>query len=137
MARSRSSVDGFTLLEALVALVVVGAVVVVGLETVGLGAAARARAVDYADLRRLAEQKLAEISLLDGSEIEALPGKRSGRFEPPYDDAEWELRVTEVEAGTGLFQIDLEVHANSAALEVSTYLDRFGELWAGRARPRP
>jgi len=132
MARYRSSVDGFTLLEALAALAVLAAVVVVGLESVGLGAAARKRAAEYAELRLLAERKLAEVAVTFGPDIQGMVGVTEGHFEPPFEDALWVLEVSEEEAGSGLFVIDLEVQRGNAALEVSTLLNRFGELWAER-----
>jgi len=132
MARSRSSVDGFTLLEALAALAVLAAVVVVGLESVGLGAAARKRAAEYTEVRLLAERKLAEVTVMFGPDIQGLPGVTEGHFEPPFEHAVWVLEVSEDEPGTGLFVIDLEVQRGNAALEVSTLVNRFGELWAQR-----
>lgn len=134
MARSRSSADGFTLLEALAALAVLAAVVVVGLESVGLGAAARKRAAEHAELRLLAERKLAQVAIMFGPEIQEMAGVTEGRVEPPFDDVVWVLEVREDEPGTGLFAIDLEVQRGNAALKVSTLVNRFGELWARRRR---
>lgn len=134
MARYRFVADGFTLLEVLVALAVVGAVAVAGIEGIGLGAAARARAAPHADLRLLAESKLAQVSLLPGSELARLSGVTRGSFEGPFEDATWVLRVEEEEAGSGLFRIELRVRRDDAELQVSTYLNRFGELWAKRRR---
>ena len=108
------------------------AVVVVGLESVGLGAAARKRAGEYAELRLLAERKLAEVTVMFGPDIQEMAGVIEGYFEPPFEDAVWVLEVSEEEAGSGLFVIDLEVQRGNAALEVSTLLNRFGELWAQR-----
>lgn len=132
MARSRSSVDGFTLLEALVALAILGVVVVVGVEGVGLGASARARSADYADLRMLSERKLAEVTMRSGTELQQIAGRHEGRFEPPFEDAVWELNVAETEPGNGLYLIDLRVNREDASLTVSTYANRYGELWAQR-----
>jgi prepilin-type N-terminal cleavage/methylation domain-containing protein len=132
MARSRSSVDGFTLLEALVALAILGVVVVVGVEGVGLGASARARAAEYADLRTLSERKLAEVATLSGTELQEIAGRHEGRFAPPFEDAVWQVSVTETEPGNGLYLIVLGVSKEEASLTVSTYANRYGELWAQR-----
>ena len=132
MARSRFGTDGFTILEALVALAVVSAVLVVGVETVGLGAGARERAAGHVTLRRLAEGQLAEMALRTGPELKSMLGKTEGRFAPPDGDARWFLAVSEEEPGSGLFRLDLRVESEGLALEVSTYADRFGELWRRR-----
>jgi prepilin-type N-terminal cleavage/methylation domain-containing protein len=132
MARSRLSVDGFTLLEALVALAILGVLVVVGVESVGLGASARVRSAEYADLRMLSERKLAEVATLSGTELQQIAGEHEGRFGPPLEDAVWELNVAETEAGNGLYLIVLRVNREDASLTVSTYANRYGELWAQR-----
>lgn len=132
--RYRSSADGFTLLEALVALALLAAVVVVGLETVAMGAAARRRAAEHTALRLLAEWKLAELSTMSGPELAALAGERAGRFAAPFEHARWRVELTEVEAGSGLFVIRVEVRDDGAAIELSTYANRFGELWARKRR---
>lgn len=132
MARSRSRADGFTLLEVLVALAVLGAVIVVGLESVGMGAAARARAAEHAELRQLAMEKLSEVTSLGGRDLEALRGVSSARFAAPFEDALWALEVAEEESGTGLFRVSVAVERAGLTLEASTYLNRFGELWASR-----
>ncbi|MGH7545001.1 MAG: type II secretion system protein [Gemmatimonadota bacterium] len=135
MARSGSRADGFTLLEVLVALAVLSAVIVVGLESVGMGAAARVRAAEHAALREIATEKLAEVTALSGHDLEALRGVSSGRFAPPFEDALWALEVEEDESGTGLFRVTVAVKRAGLTLEASTYLNRFGELWANRRAP--
>ena len=120
------------MLEALAALAVLAAVVVVGLESVGLGAAARKRAAAYAELRLVAERKLAEVAVMFGPDIQGMAGVIEGHFESPFEDAVWVLEVRENEPGTGLFVIDLEVQRGNAAMQVSTLVNRFGELWAQR-----
>ncbi len=132
MERSRSAADGFTLLEVMVALAILSAVVVVGLESVGVGAAVRARAAEYAAPRSLAEQKLAELAALSGSELLARQGIRDGSFDPPFAEARWTVEVKEAEPGTGLFLVQVDVQLRGARLRASTYLNRFGELWARR-----
>lgn len=132
MARCRSSVNGFTLLEALVALAILGVVVVVGVEGVGLGASARVRSAEYADLRMLCERKLAEVATLSGTELQQIAGRHEGRFEPPFEDAVWQLTIQEPEPGNGLYLIVLGVNREDAVLTVSTYANRYGELWAQR-----
>lgn len=132
MARCRSSVNGFTLLEALVALAILGVIVVVGVEGVGLGASARVRSAEYADLRMLCERKLAEVATLSGRELQNISGRHEGSFAAPFEDAEWRLTVQETEPGNGLYLIHLEVNREDAVLAVSTYVNRYGELWAQR-----
>jgi type II secretory pathway component PulJ len=123
---------GFTLLEALAALAVLTTAVVVGLESVGLGAAARRRAAEYAEFRLLAERKLAEVAVMFGPDIRGMVGITEGHFEAPFEDAVWMLEVSEDESGTGLFVIDLEVQRGNTAIQVSTLVNRFGDLWAQR-----
>ena len=127
---------GFTLVEVLVALVLLGALVLVGVEGTRMGTAARTRAADYADLRLLAEQKLAEVSSWSGVELRGRAGATEGRFGPPFEGASWMLRIDE-QSAPGLFRVEVEARRRGAALRVVTYVDRFGELWASREVGRP
>ena len=119
------------------ALAVLGAVVVLGLESIGLGAAARGRAGVQSELRVLAERKLGQVAVMTGADIRARLGITEGRFATPFDDAVWKLEIREAEAGTGLFAVVLEVRRGDGAIRVGTYVNRFGELWAQRRRAAP
>jgi prepilin-type N-terminal cleavage/methylation domain-containing protein len=128
--RSLIRADGFTLLEALVALALVAVLLVAGLETVGVGAAARRRAAAHAEVRLLAERKLAELATMSGSELAALAGKRTGTFPAPFEDVGWRVAIEELEPGAGLFVIRVDAQGPDAAVEVWTYVNRYGELWS-------
>lgn len=134
MDRCRSIADGFTLLESLVALTLLGAVVVVGLESVGVGAVARRRGVAHAELRLLAERKLEETQILFAQDRKKLLGVSEGSFEPFDEDATWRLDVREEREGSGLFVIDLEVENRDATLRLLVYANRYSELWSERRR---
>jgi type II secretory pathway component PulJ len=133
MVGSRSSGDGFTVFEALLALAVLGVVVVVGLECIGLGAAARTtRAAEHAQLRLLLERKLAEVSGPLGRDFQEMVGVTEGGFEEPFDDAVWVLEVRELDPGSGLFAIDFQVRRKGRAITLSTYVHRAGAPSAKR-----
>ena len=136
MVRYRSFADGFTLLETLVALALLGAVVVVGLESIGVGASARKRAADYAELRLLAEGKLEAAAIRFAQDREGLLGVTKGGFEAPFENANWRLEIREEETGSGLFVLDLEVRTPDASLGLVTYVNRFAELWSERRAGR-
>lgn len=134
MAQSRFVADGFTLLEVVVALVILGATLVVGLEAVGLGANVRAAAADYTDLRLLAEEKLAELAVRSAAELKLQDARTEGRFAPPFQDVTWVVRARETEPGTALYRVEVDVRRADAVLRTATYLNRFGEQWT-RQRP--
>lgn len=123
---------GFTLVEVVVALVVLGAVMVVGVEGVRAGREARRHAAGHAALRALLEHRVAQVSARTGPDLEADSGVSTGRFPPPYDDATWTAAVHETGAGTGLFRVTVHVRRAGAVLGTTTYLNRFGELWTHR-----
>ena len=124
--------NGFTLVEVVVALVLLGAVMSVGVEGVSAGRTARRQAADHAVLRALLEQRLAQLATRTGPDLEADSGVATGRFPRPYDDAGWTVAVHETAPGSALFRVNVEVHRADAVLSATTYLNRFGELWTRR-----
>lgn len=129
-----SNAEGFTLLEALVALAILGAVVVVGLETVGLGSAARSHAKTYASIRTLARNEMAGLRTLSATGLRDLAGEADGRLEPPFTAFRWRRRVSEREEGSGLYRVEIEVRHGEAAIVLVSYVNRFGALRSERMR---
>lgn len=124
---------GFSLLEVIVALAVLGAVVAVGLGSAAAGSLHRTRVAEQVALRALAERTLAEVSALPEAELKELAGTRGGKFPDPWTDVSWVSWVREEGEGSGLYRVEVETRRNGAAFRAATYVNRFGERWRARA----
>lgn len=93
---------GFTLLEVVVALGVLGALLIVGLASLQVGMSARTEAAEHARLRVLAGEKLAQAAALPATDLRSLAGRTEGAFDPPLGDAAWILRIHEVTEEEGV-----------------------------------
>jgi prepilin-type N-terminal cleavage/methylation domain-containing protein len=105
--RSRSSTgarSGFTLLEALVALVILGSAVSAALAAFGGGLRAAAAVHAHATGVRLAESRLNELALLPTDSLVYYADQREGRFPAPVDGFGWRARVTRVSGTEGLLR---------------------------------
>lgn len=127
----RSSTDargdraGFLLLEAALALAIIG-IVAIGV----LGAtAAQVRTADKAGVlvvqRALAEDRIAALRLLGHDRLADLPDSlAAGAFPPPFDGHSWTTTVTPVEGEHDLFQVSLVLEGRGEAFLLETLLHR-------------
>lgn len=107
---SRRNRRGFTLLEGVVALAVVGvtAVAVLGAFAADLRATERVQHVLVGEA--LAEQRLATLRLLGATELARLPDSlRRGVFAAPLDGYRWTADATRVRSDDGLFDLHVRV----------------------------
>ncbi|MEO5814679.1 MAG: type II secretion system protein [Gemmatimonadaceae bacterium] len=96
---------GFTLLEAIVALAIVGVVCVGVLASEASALRAEATAVERLPLVVLAEERIAAIDVYPGA-LDALPDSvLRGTFAPPFAGARWDARVVRVAETRSLFEI--------------------------------
>lgn len=152
MPSSTSRPRGFTLLEVLAALAVLGVLLIAGLASTRVGMTARSEAVEYADLRLLAESKLSELAALSSRELRAAAGTASGRFPAPFVETTWVARIREepgaadllpeelrervgvgaggalsgVSLATSLFRVEVEVARGGDRLRLGTWVNRLG-----------
>lgn len=115
--------SGFVLMEALVALGIIG------LTAIGLLAATAAqvrtadKAVQLLTARSLAEERLAMLRILTYDQLSDLPDSlAAGSFPPPFDAFTWRAEVVPAEGEYDLFSAAVVVHVNNEAFPLRTLL---------------
>jgi type II secretory pathway pseudopilin PulG len=116
---------GFVLMEAVVALAIIGLMAIALLGAAG----AQVRTADKAGVllsaRALAEDRLTAIRLLDHDALQALPDSlRAGRFPEPFEAFAWEATVEVVEDEYDLFAVEVVVTAHGEGFPLRTLLHR-------------
>jgi prepilin-type N-terminal cleavage/methylation domain-containing protein len=100
---------GFTMLEAIVALAIVGVVCVGVLGAYGGAIRADVTAADRLPLATLAAERIAAVDLDPGS-LQPLPDSLArGTFAPPYASATWETATHHVDQTEGLYELIVRV----------------------------
>lgn len=124
-ARPRRVRRGFTLLEAAIALVIVGMAAVAVLSSFGTTLRTSARARTALEAEALGGQRLAYASLLSNGELARLPDSVAhGRFAAPFDGYRWETTAKEVHGDDGLFDVSVEVFWETGRYTLPTRLYR-------------
>ena len=116
---------GFTILEAVAALAILGIAGVAALEAVGgeLRAAERARSVGVA--AALAQDRVAAITLLEMDDLQPLGDSLAeGTFPPPFGDFRWTAVVRPVFGRSDLYDVRVEVANAATRYAVATRLYR-------------
>lgn len=117
MKRART---GFTILEAVVALAIVGLVCVGVLGAFGEALRIDARAAGRIPLAALAQERLAAVDIFGGS-LERLPDSLArGKFAPPHEGTTWRIGVRAVERRLGLYELDVNVRDNDGEYRLIT-----------------
>jgi len=114
---------GFTLVEALVAVVLVAMGIVGALGAISAGLRARSAANFYHNAALLAEAKLAELE--SASRLAA--GEEKGDFAPEYPGYRWDCRIEEGPEGLWLVKVMVSASTDRGQgreAEVTTYLLR-------------
>lgn len=113
---------GFTLVEALIAIVLIVIGIGGALGAVSAGLRAQTAGAFYSDAALLAQSKMAEIE----SASDLSPGVTNGDFLPEAPQFAWTCRIEEGPEGLGLWHVALEVfHANGGDnrhVHLDTYL---------------
>ncbi|HIE10412.1 MAG TPA: prepilin-type N-terminal cleavage/methylation domain-containing protein [Kiritimatiellae bacterium] len=127
---SRGLASGFTLVEVLLALVILGTGITVLVATTARSLAVARRAKEYQDMRYL----LARLELTHPLQLEEeiQPGTEEGIFEPPYDEYRWQRTIEQVEA----FELLPGVEADDRKLlyQVNVLIFRQRPRWAAGRR---
>ena len=109
MRADRNRRAGFTMLEAIVALAIVGLVCVGVLGAYGAAIRADVTAADRLPLASLAVERLAAVDLSTGS-LQRLPDSLArGAFLPPYASATWETETQRVDQTDRLYDVIIRV----------------------------
>jgi prepilin-type N-terminal cleavage/methylation domain-containing protein len=126
---------GFTLLEALVALMILAMAVTAALGAFGAGLRTAGSVHSHANGVRLAEARLSELALLSPDSLVYYADDRAGPFGEPMSGFGWHARVTRVVGTEGLLRAVVTVTWADGEYRLATeYFRR--ELVAGvRWRP--
>lgn len=126
---------GFTLMEALVALVILATAVSGALGAFGAGLRVAASVHAHANGVRLAETRLSELALLAADSLPYYAQGREGRFAAPFDGFGWRARLSRVSGTEGLLRGEVLVSWKGGDYRLATeYFRR--ELVSGvRWRP--
>ena len=108
--RGRRRRHGFTLIEAVVALAIVGTIAVAVLGAFGAELRTASRLRGALPAVPLAEERMALLSTLEPRVLAMLPDSIArGAFAPPYADYRWEATVDELPDIPGLLQATVTV----------------------------
>jgi prepilin-type N-terminal cleavage/methylation domain-containing protein len=137
--RRASAGQGFSLLEAVVALAIVGLAAVASLAALGQELRSAERVRRALESNALAEERLARLRLLPREELSPLADSlRQGRFGPPFADYTWHLASRSMPARDELLDVELVIRWADGAYPVVTRLYRprseLPRLSSGRAR---
>jgi prepilin-type N-terminal cleavage/methylation domain-containing protein len=116
---------GFSLLEAVVALAIVGLAAVAALGAFAMELRTAGQAARALEGQALAESRLAAVRLLQRSELEPLADSlRNGRFPAPLQEYQWQASSERVPDREDLFQVVVAVHWTEGAYSLGTRLYR-------------
>jgi prepilin-type N-terminal cleavage/methylation domain-containing protein len=132
MSRNSRRRSGFTLLEATIAVMIVGMAAAAVLSSFGTTLRTAARARQGLEAEALAGQRLARAALLDRDDLVHLPDSIArGRFAPPYGAYEWRATSGEVRGEPDLFDVGVEVSWPEGRYSLPTRLYRPARQIAG------
>ena len=121
----RAGTAGFTILEAIVAVTIIGLTAVGSLAAFGSQLRAGARAQIALDAEALAEEQLARIRLLPASSLEALPDSLgSGTFAQPFERYQWTSTVEPLPHDADLHEARVVIRWSEGEYVLATRLYR-------------
>ncbi|MGH7517993.1 MAG: type II secretion system protein [Gemmatimonadales bacterium] len=117
--------DGFSLLEAVVALAIVGLAAVASTEAVAAHLRAAERTVTALEQEALVQDRLARTRLLAAEELAHLPDSMAGgKFEVPWDEVAWRAASEADRSRPGLFQVTVEIGSGASQRRIETRVYR-------------
>lgn len=125
---------GFLMLEAAVALLVVGLVAGAALELHGAQLRAARRGPELVTATTLAQDRLAAVRLLEPEQLSRIPDSiANGRFRAPFADYRWRTSAARTkERQDDLYDIRVQVTWSDGAVTLATRL--YAPMTAGRAQ---
>lgn len=120
MIRSR---PGFTVLEAAVALLIIGTSAIGVLSAFGAQSRVAARMRGQLEASALAQHVVAKLRMLDPQDLQPLADSlSSGRFDPPFDRYSWTAKVGPSSGESGLYDVEVHVQHPEAMTDLHTRL---------------
>lgn len=124
---------GISLLEAVVAIAIVGITSVSALEAVGGDLRTADRSRHAMEAEALATSRLDFLQLYGYNQIQALPDSvKSGKFAAPLDDYSWTTAATPVSDQPGLFDVRVTINWTEGSYAVKTYVFRSPPIFSRR-----
>lgn len=116
---------GFSLLEAVAAIAIVGITAVAALEAAGGDMRAAEKARRAMEAEALATSRLDFMDLLSDRELQALPDSvESGTFDKPLDEYSWKTTSTPLNDQAGVYDVRITVSWPSGSYALRTYAYR-------------
>jgi type II secretory pathway pseudopilin PulG len=113
--------SGFVLLEAVVALAIIGLVAIALLETTGAQLRTASQANTLLIARGIAQDRLAALEILSYDELGSLPDSLvSGTMPPPFDDFAWTASVVAMEDEYDLWGAEVVVTGRGESFPLRT-----------------
>ena len=133
--RTRSNVarKGFSLMEAVAAVAIVGMTSVGALEAVGGDMRTAERSKRAIEAEALATSRLEFLDLMTDRELQALPDSvSSGKFAPPLDEYSWTSTSTPVTEQAGVYDVRVTVTWPNGSYVLKSYQFRVPPLVSRR-----
>jgi type II secretory pathway pseudopilin PulG len=120
--RSSRVRGGFSLMEAVAAVAIVGMTSVAALEAVGGDMRTAARSKRAIEAEALATSKLQFLDLMSDRELQSLPDSvSSGKFDAPLNEYEWKTTSTPLTDQAGVYDVRVTVTWPNGAYMLKSY----------------
>ena len=126
--RRRRTRIGFTVLEALIALVIIGFAVVTTVEALGGGLRAEREVSAHLEAVALTEARMNELAALPRDSLVDYIAGRDGVFAPPFGRYRWRAAIEPVAGTRSLFRATVIVAWPGRTYALETVLFRAGEV---------
>ncbi len=116
---------GISLLEAVVAIAIVGMTAISALESVGSGMRTAERSKRAIEAEALASSRLEFMDLMTDAELQSLPDSvASGKFSPPLDEYTWKTTSAALADQAGVYDVSITVGWPGNSYAIHSYLYR-------------
>jgi type II secretory pathway pseudopilin PulG len=119
---ARANRRGISLMEAVVAVTIVGMTAIGALESVGGGMRTAERSRRAIEAEALATSRLQFMDLMSDQELRALPDSvAKGKFDKPLDEYAWSTTSAAISTQAGVYDIRISVTWPEGAYTLKTY----------------
>jgi len=125
--------DGISLLEAVVAIAIVGMTAVSALESVGAGMRAAEKSRRAIEAEALATSRLEFMDFMSDRQLQALPDSvQSGKWIAPLDEYSWKTTSAPLNEQAGVYDVRITVAWPTGSYMLKTYVYRQPQLLSRR-----